>query len=284
MDAPLMLKVNDMVKEYMNGHDFLVENEAFLNTDERLSAMIKTDAAYITSPDKRSYALRVTSGGGTLLALKLHPFPLLPFGDSECVPELLNYIDLCRLEAESFLCESGLGEAMSRAIYERHGLHCVETLAMDLMAADEVSEPTCPDVCRASAEDAEEICDCVDRFLIDCGLTETQDREATKAAIGTFRILRENGVIVSMAQMPVTELPEVRIRAVYTRDECRGRGCARKVVNAVKNEILSMGKLATLNVDKKNPISNRLYLSLGFKRVLSQSEYRVASLDGEREN
>lgn len=273
-----------MVKEYMNGHDFLMENEAFLNTDERLSAMIKTDAAYITSPDKRSYALRVTSGGGTLLALKLHPFPLLPFGDSECVPELLNYIDLCRLEAESFLCESGLGEAMSRAIYERHGLRCVETLAMDLMAADEVSEPTCPDVCRASAEDAEEICDCVDRFLIDCGLTETQDREATKAAIGTFRILRENGVIVSMAQMPVTELPEVRIRAVYTRDECRGRGCAHKVVNAVKNEILSMGKLATLNVDKKNPISNRLYLSLGFKRILSQSEYRVASPDGEREN
>ena len=44
----------------------------------------------------------------------------------------------------------------------------------------------------------------------------------------------------------------------------------------MKNEILSMGKLATLNVDKKNPISNRLYLSLGFKRILSQSEYRVA--------
>ena len=45
-----------------------------------------------------------------------------------------------------------------------------------------------------------------------------------------------------------------------------------------------MGKLATLNVDKKNPISNRLYLSLGFKSILSQSEYRVASPDGEQGN
>ena len=52
----------------------------------------------------------------------------------------------------------------------------------------------------------------------------------------------------------------------------------------MKNEILSMGKLATLNVDKKNPISNRLYLSLGFKSILSQSEYKVASPDGEQEN
>ena len=54
----------------------------------------------------------------------------------------------------------------------------------------------------------------------------------------------------------------------------RGKGLARLVVNTAKNEILAQGKLATLNVDKKNPISNHLYRSLGFEPVFSQGEYR----------
>ncbi|MCR5564764.1 MAG: GNAT family N-acetyltransferase, partial [Gammaproteobacteria bacterium] len=64
-----------------------------------------------------------------------------------------------------------------------------------------------------------------------------------------------------------------KIAFVYTRDEYRGKGYARKVVNSVKNEILDKGFVATLNVDQKNPISNHLYESLGFKKVFSQGVY-----------
>ena len=67
---------------------------------------------------------------------------------------------------------------------------------------------------------------------------------------------------------------DMRIGYVYTPNAYRGRGYARKVVNSLKNEILASGKIATLNVDRKNPISNHLYSSLGFKRVFSQGEYR----------
>ena len=51
-------------------------------------------------------------------------------------------------------------------------------------------------------------------------------------------------------------------------------GYARKLVNYAKNEIIAQGKIATLNVDKKNPISNHLYSSLGFKKVFSQGIYK----------
>ena len=61
-----------------------------------------------------------------------------------------------------------------------------------------------------------------------------------------------------------------RISMVYTRPEYRNQGLGRKVVNYLKNEILNEGKIATLNVDQANPISNHLYKSLGFKKVFSR--------------
>ena len=67
---------------------------------------------------------------------------------------------------------------------------------------------------------------------------------------------------------------DLRLVLVYTRDEYRGRGYARKVVNSAKNEIVASGKRATLNVDRKNPVSYHLYLSLGFERMFSQGEFR----------
>lgn len=63
---------------------------------------------------------------------------------------------------------------------------------------------------------------------------------------------------------------------MYTRDAYRGKGYARKVVNTLKNEILSAGRRAVLNVDRNNPISYHLYASLGFRRVFSQGEYRIS--------
>ena len=61
---------------------------------------------------------------------------------------------------------------------------------------------------------------------------------------------------------------------IITRDEYRGKGYARKVVNTMKNEIINTGMIATLNVDQNNPISNHLYKSLGFKKVYGRGMYK----------
>lgn len=73
---------------------------------------------------------------------------------------------------------------------------------------------------------------------------------------------------------PYLTQTDIKITNVYTRDAYRGKGCARKVVNTMKNEILAAGKTATLNVDRNNPITCHLYTSLGFKRIFSQGEFR----------
>ena len=76
-----------------------------------------------------------------------------------------------------------------------------------------------------------------------------------------------------MAKIAPSSSTSKKISDVYTRDEFRSLGLARKVVGSVLNEIVDKGMIATLNVDQKNPITNHLYSSLGFKKLFSQSVY-----------
>ena len=105
-------------------------------------------------------------------------------------------------------------------------------------------------------------------------LDDVAKLESVKKNIDKYRIIKIDNKIVSMAIFSKND-NSYHISEVYTRDEYRGRGYAKKVVNAVKNEILALGMKATLNVDKKNPISNHLYSSLGFKKVFSQGIYTI---------
>ncbi len=122
--------------------------------------------------------------------------------------------------------------------------------------------------------DCMEIYECMKQFVIDCNLKATVDPERIKAKLGEYRILRIDGRIASFDKItPVLE-NAMKIDCVFTREEYRGKGYAKQVVASTMNEILAKGKTATLNVDRSNQISNRLYKSLGFKKVFSQSEYR----------
>ena len=145
---------------------------------------------------------------------------------------------------------------------------------MDFMEAREVTEPSCPNVEIPTEADLEELVECKTCFVKDCGLNDPVSLERTRQRLGEYRILRRDGKIVSMAGISAATPNAMKIAAVYTRPAYRGKGLARLVVNTAKNEILAQGKIATLNVDKKNPITNHLYRSLGFKPVFSQGEYR----------
>ena len=264
-----------MIKEYENGDALVEENRAVLDTNQYLSQYFIVDAPMVTEPDKNNYALRSqTEDGRTLLAMKPEPFGLLLFGAPENVPELLSHMADRGFEFDRFLCGSDVGEAVSAFMKVKYGVSFDETLAMDFMEALEVTEPSSPDVVVATPEDLDELVECDRQFIKDCGLVDTVDPEKTLKYIDSFRLIKENGRIISMARLTPSPGNAMKISYVYTVDEYRGKGYARKVVNYVKNEAILQGLAATLNVDKKNPVSNHLYSSLGFRRVFSQSEYR----------
>lgn len=264
-----------MITEYPNGERFLEENRAFLNENPERTTFFFMDSPLLKQADKVNYALKCDNGGKKLLILKVEPYNMLLFGDAECVPESLRFIMERKYELKNYLCATELGDVLLKTLQEQYGLIYEEALAMEFMKADKITEPSSTEVTPAQESDADEIFEDMKRFIADCGLLDKPDREQIRKTIGGFRILKKEGRIVSIAKgVPVREKAEIRISNVYTPDDCRGKGYARKVVNTLKNEILSSGKIASLNVDRNNPVTNHLYRALGFQGVFTQSEYR----------
>lgn len=262
-----------MIKVYTGGKEFVGENSAFLDENKYMSSFFYIDARVLTEPSEKNYALKAFDGGKTLLAIKVEPYNLLLYGDKECADELLLYLKDNGFIFDGIMCPTETGEyvmSISEKLIERK---YVLTIGMDFMEATEYTEATAKEVIPAVDSDVDEIFDNSVRFFIDCNLPDKPDKAKLTGKLPNFRVIKENGKIVSMAMFSEDTDTSARISYVFTKAEYRGKGYARKVVNAVKNEILSMGKVATLNVDRANPISNHLYSSLGFRKVFSQGIY-----------
>ena len=263
-----------MIKEYASGDELYREHLDFLNTNKYLSAFFRMDAPLLKKTDRANYAFACIAGGGTLLALKVEPYSLLFFGDTVCVPEAVGYLVEKGYEMPRYLCTCDVGDRVTEELKNTYGRDYYQALGMDFMEAVAVTEPSSEEVVAATPADLDEICECLERFVSDCGLLDKVSREKTAETISCFRVIKRDGKIVSMAKLCPSTDEDTRIACVYTRNEYRGQGYARMVANAVKNEILSQGKKATLNVDQKNPISNHIYESIGFVKLFSQGEYR----------
>lgn len=255
-----------MITVYPSGNAMLEENRAFLSENRYMSTFFFFDAPLLKECNKKEYTLAVTAEGKRLLAIKVEPFNVLLYGNPDCVGELLSFIAKEGYDFNGAMCPCEIGEKLLA-----HGF--VKQIGMDFMETELVTEPTSPEVGRASLGDVDELYECEGAFFVDCGLPDKPNRDKLIAAIDHFFLLREDGKIVSLAKWSPDTENSLRVSFVYTRPEYRGKGYARKVVNAVKNEILKQGKKATLNVDQDNPISYHLYTSLGFKKVFAQGIY-----------
>ena len=264
-----------MITVYPNGGACVEENRELLATNPYQSMFFSLDAPQIKQSTKRDYAIAAVSGGARLLCMKLSPYSLLLFGEEALAEELFNYLFTNRYEIGSLLGGEKLCDQVVAMLQSRFGIRYFEALAMDFMEARKVTEASCGDVEIPTEVDLEELVECKTCFVKDCGLNDPVSVEQTRQRLQEYRILRRDGKIVSMAGISVATDNALKIAAVYTRPEYRGKGLARLVVNTAKNEILAQGKIATLNVDKKNPITNHLYRSLGFEPVFSQGEYRL---------
>ncbi|MBO6010925.1 MAG: hypothetical protein J6P71_03900, partial [Oscillospiraceae bacterium] len=226
-----------MIKEYANGEAFLAENRPLLDTDKYRAVFFYGDADLIRTADKENYALRAENGEKTLLAIRAEPFGTVLFGSPELAPELFAHIVEGGFKLETYISGEDVGDAAAAFMAERYGIGFEEGLAMDFMEATESTEPSSDEVEVPTAGDLDEICALLERFIIDCGLLDTVDRAGTEKTLGRFRVLRRDGLIVSMAKSVPSTAGSDRLSDVYTRPEYRGKGLARLVVNTAKNEI-----------------------------------------------
>ena len=256
-----------MVKEYKNGNDFILENKEFLDKNKYMSSFFYLDAKFLNDIDINNYAIKVESNEYKLLAIRLEPYNLLLYGDKECLDELINYLASKNFKHNAILCPSDIG---SRLV-NNHSY--INEIGMDFMETTKYTEESSDDVIIPNISDLDELYECVITFFVDCGLPDRPTKDKLASELNNFRIIKEDNKIVSIAAFTPNTEDSYRISHVYTKPSYRGKKYARKVVNNIKNEILELGKKATLNVDKKNPISNHLYESLGFKKIYSQGIY-----------
>ena len=263
-----------MVKEYANGNDFYEENRAFLLSDKFSEPFFRFDSPLLTLTGKDQYALKVSEGGSILLALLVDPYNILLSGDDSLAEEFVGYLTSNCYRIKDFQCPLEMGEKLVEC-FRREGYDFDLLLGMDFMEAKEkTSEPSEP-VEHATEDDVDELYEIICNFIRDCGLHDEARKERIREKLDTYRVLRRDGRIVSIAKVHDWSDTDSKITSVYTRDEYRNMGLARIVVGNALNEIIDSGKTAVLNVDRKNPISYHLYSSLGFKRIFSQGVFAL---------
>lgn len=256
-----------MIINYNNGKEFILDNKLVLDTNKYLAVFFNIDARILNEVDKKNYAIKVIKNEDVLLAIKVMPYNLLLFGSKNCINELFNYLNENNYEYGTIICETCVGDEL----IHHHSYQLM--IGMDFMECREKTKETSKKVLTATIDDLDELYQLSFDFFKDCGLPDIPNKEKMATYITRFKVIKENGHIVSMASYAEDTDNSYRLTHVYTKPEARGKGYARLVCNAIKNEILDLGKVATLNVDQKNPISYHLYLSLGFKKLFSQGIY-----------
>lgn len=263
-----------MVKVYSDGNTFYEENKAFLLSDKYSEPFFRFDSPLLAQTGREEYALRVSEGDSFLLALLVDPYNILLSGDASLAEELVCFLASNGYRIKDYQCSLELGEKLVEC-FRREGFDFRLLLGMDFMEAREkTAEPSEP-VEHATEKDVDELYEIIWNFIHDCGLNDVARKERIREKLDTYRVLRRDGRIVSIAKVHDWTDTDSKITSVYTRDEYRNRGLARIVVGNALNEIIESGKTAVLNVDMKNPISNHLYASLGFRKIFSQGVFSL---------
>lgn len=107
-------------------------------------------------------------------------------------------------------------------------------------------------------------------------------RKLNHPILGGIRIWMDDNKPVSMAAATRETPNGGNISLVYTPDKFRGHGYASAITATVSQEILNMGKqFCFLTTDLANPISNKIYKSIGYTHIGNQRRIDFEQSSGE---
>ena len=271
-----------MIKFYENGADFLHENIGILREHPFETTFFEENALGIYRGDSTNFAVKVEADGDLLLCVHVGSYPAVLFGSAICAEELAK-----ATVENSLKFDRTLGaEDVSLAFWKEYenlvgGSHKIN-FSMDVMTCSSVVPCNVSDVVCATIDDAEQVARLWSCFTSEITHKNTSPREIfdrVRSDIASYRCVKQEGKVVSVAAVNVEGNGLTRIHGVYTLPEYRNRGFARQTVTSFTEEILKGGNTPYLHVDKTNPVSNRLYLSIGYVRGITKLEIeRVGAL------
>ena len=279
-----------MQKLYPTPGDFLRDNHTFLDEHEALCQLNLGNAlANQSSPRSPSllFGRYEQDGRPVLLFGSTLPWNLCLNAPSDTAPlSAQAAAELAVWLREEKLPIAGVTgrEALCQAFMGAYGREFTQRSAMDIMVLTGLIEPPTVSgtVRQAKEEDLEAICQWVHAFYQEA-LHEKADSEGARQRNqeriqkGETLVLElPGGELASMAHTSRETERGIAISGVYTPPEHRGHGYCQATVGALCREQLARGKdYCTLFVDRRNPVSNRVYRKIGFRVLEDCSEYKL---------
>ncbi len=277
------------IKLYPAPRDFLADNQEFLEKYEVQSQLNRGNAA--------AHQDEPCSPGLLFGRVELDGAPVLLFGNTlpwnlclnaapdvsgtdEAIAELAAYLRDNSIEIAGVTAR----ETLCRAFMEAYGGQFRLRSTLDIMVLETLIEPPpCPGtVCKAGMSDLDLIVDWKCAILREAVNEEPVPEQVRETTVDQLErsvvwLMRdERGEPVSMANSGRMLEHGACVSGVYTPPQHRGHGYCQNTVASLCRELLSSGKsYVTLFVDKKNPISNRVYRKIGFEILEDSSEYKL---------
>ena len=267
-----------MLKFYNSGKEFLQDNSAILDKYPLETVFFDANAKFMMRTDKNDFLVKVVNDDKFLIAVHNKDFPMVIFGSVDlcrhfaqvAVAEKLTFTKVLGTE---ILCEVFLKEykILTGATFEVNH-------AMDIMCCNNVLTTDVDGVETPTKKDANQLARMLVDFSAEALGHDAKIDEVENDVVGrlsSFAVFRKDNRIVSLAAIKRETDKLASIADVYTLSQYRGKGLSCKVVTYLTKKILDSGKLPYLFVDKTNPISNHLYLKIGYTYATPQYEYKI---------
>lgn len=270
---------NISYKLYTNGSQFLKENEGYLHKDRKKyieTAFFFSNAKNYSHPDTNNYAFQFKSDKEILLILKVQPYNMLLFGSKKLCEFAAKILADFNVSIDHILGENEITLEFLNQYQKKKGGSFLLEHSMQIMQLDQLLYFTNKEAFTCTEADLDALGECYCIFQKEIFNKELSLLEAKALIQGNehnFYALKFNDKIVSIASRAREDSQVCAISHVFTLPEYRGKGYAKQVVSKLCRDILNEGKTPYLFVDSANPISNHLYLSLGFHYVIHQVQY-----------
>lgn len=217
---------------------------------------------------------RDDSGEVAFAALRTPPWPMLASTIEPPAPRELLRLWLAEdPELPGVTGAPGVAGAISSAWEELTGGTARRRMAGAMHALSEVTGPPRPaaGILRpAAAAERDLLVGWEEAFVAeaDAGVRGQAERTIDRRLATGMQLVWDDGRPVSTLALTAPIAGVARIAAVYTPSELRNRGYAGSLVAAASRRALASGaSRCMLFTDLANPTSNRLYASLGYRRI-----------------
>ncbi len=224
-----------------------------------------------------------------LIFLNAYPFNILLFGVTNAqdlletsIKELLSYIKEKNISFRGCQCNKNLSEIFFKEVKKQFNLDMEVTHSMDIMKLTTVLfTDTTGTIKLATMEDLEFIKKVYLQFSKEALNEHLSDEEVNTNAInkinsqGVYLYYNQENKITSCVNVSKFMPNGYTLNLVYTDLSMRNKGYAKNMISLICQKLLKSAKYVTLFVDKKNPISNRVYLDIGFTYLNEDYDCRL---------